>query len=257
MGKVVSPRGYAVNAGWSDYFEPIFPYELCPVLSIFNRSIFPLNRVPVFRIASKLILKTSCGQNFYMFDEIPKGYPEDILVGKIGISSDYWLGAAQLVRALWRYGSDVEDRIGRYMNGFSDMVNKEYVAIHIRRGDKITEAPYVALEKYIEVLEQHALIGKPIFLASDDVRVRKDFKAILGNNIDIRSFDGIQQAGYDQTSFNSKDKARRWEETVMFMFELVTMRDASFFVGASPSNVFYWTRYRRGNQKILDVGHDC
>lgn len=254
LGQVRNPRGYAVSSGWTDYFEPVFPEVQGSVLSSLNRSHFPLNRIPVFRFASKSILKFLCGQYLYMFDEIPGGYPEEVLVKKIGVSNDYWIGTSQLITALWQYRSDVEDRIGGYRDRFSGMVNGDYVAVHVRRGDKITESPYVDLEKYVEMMDQHGLIGMPIFLATDDIRVRKDFKDILGNNIDIRFFDGVQQAGYDQTCFNSMDKARRWQDTVMFMFELDMMRDASFFVGASPSNVFYWTRYRRGNQNMLDIG---
>ena len=94
----------------------------------------------------------------------------------------------------------------------------------------------------------------PIFLSSDDSKIKKELKSLLGNNVSIYSAKQKERTGYDQVNFNRLGPKLRWEEAVFFLFELEMMANSTYFVGGSPSNVFYWTRYRRGNRNVLDAG---
>lgn len=185
LGNCHKPRGFAVDRGWSDYFNPVFPEVQGRLIPLLNRPLFPFNRVPLGRMLSSASLKLLYGNNLYMFDNPSYKYIEGALNQRIGIGGGYWAELAQLIRTLWCYRDDVKDLISSYNYEIARSFEEDYVAVHVRRGDKIIESPYVKLEKYAEIIYDNGLQNMPLFLSSDDSKIKKELNSLLGNNVSI------------------------------------------------------------------------
>jgi hypothetical protein len=58
-------------------------------------------------------------------------------------------------------------------------VPKDYLAICIRRGDKINEHAYVGIDRYAELINSSARGIRTIFIATDDARVIADIAELM------------------------------------------------------------------------------
>lgn len=255
LGRTSKPSGYAYKDGWDDYFLPVFTHVDGIFLQQLNRPYFPFdNKISLLRNVSRLILQATSGNNYYMFDELPWTYSEQMINKELSIHGNYWAGIQQLIHAIFRYRKEVEDGICELKSSLGFSSNQAYVAIHIRRGDKITEAPHTELAQYVKALNDGVFDTMPIYVATDDHSTVKDLRKLLGANFNI--IDPIKNSiGYDQARFNAKTSQRRWEETLFFLFELDMMINSQVFLGSSPSNVFYWVRYNRANMNLIDVAN--
>ena len=253
LGRSFDPPGYAFKNGWEDYFLPIFPYQDGRFLQQLNRPNFPYaKRFPLLKNVSRMLLKVTSGDHYYMFDKKEWHYSAELVEKKLLLQGDYWSVVQQLINAIFRYREEVVEGILDLKQRLELPKNNEYVAVHIRRGDKITEASYTELEFYAEALHEHALDKLPIYIATDDHSVIKNLQCILGNNFSI--IEPItKKFGYDQAKFNHQSSLKRWEDTLFFLFELDVMINSLTFMGSSSSNIFYWVRYNRANLNLVDV----
>ena len=245
------PLGFAVERGWPDYFEPVWPeVPLSAWAAQINRHEFPLNRVPIARPLARLALSTIKRNHIFMFDELPR-YSQTHLERK-GLPGDYWAQVKVLTNALWVYNHRVRAAIEKINLPLALLT--PYDAIHVRRGDKITEVPYVPLSRYVDALRK-SRAARTIFVATDDVSVLVELRQLLPQHHLLTS---PSQAGrgYDQATFNRLSPGERFDQTVQFIAELEILRGSRTFVGSSPSNVYYLLRHLRGDDRVVDVGWD-
>lgn len=251
LGEINRPQGFAMEKGWEDYFLPIFPIQQGKFLSLLNRPLFPMNRLPIARLLARYTLRGLYGNHLFMFDRLGV-LPDRLIVKELGIDMDWWDAARFFFDMIWRPRQDVAELIEVYWE--KSGLQEPFIAIHIRRGDKISESPYTSINKYLKALEQFSIL-LPIYVASDDSRVIKEFHEALPKHYDIINVMPNSLNGYDQHDFNSRPKQARWLDTVFFLFELDIMKRAEWFVGASPSNVFYLSQYLRGNFQVVDANN--
>ena len=245
------PTGFAINSGWVDYFEPVWDEINLPRWAArLNRHEFPLNSLPLARPLARLALSAINRNYLFMFDELPK-YSQSHLHGK-GIPGNYWAQVKELTDVLWVYNQRVRKAIEQ-INAPVDLT-QPYDAIHVRRGDKITEVPHVPLSRYVDALrESHGM--RRIFVATDDSRVVDELRQLLPRH-HLFTSPGSIGTGYDQPTFNRLSTEERFNRTVQFIAELEVLRGAGTFIGSSPSNVYYLLRHLRGDRGVIDVGWD-
>jgi hypothetical protein len=256
LGQCRNPRGFAIKTGWNDYFQPVFPIVPGRLLRVMNRDLFPLNRLPVAKTVAKLCLRVTYGANYrFLFDRLPP-ISDTFTVPALGLEAGYWDGFRTIAEAIWQLRPEVLGQLEEHRAAAA--LPARYLAAHVRRGDKISEAPYTAVETYLRPLRELDLSGsgKPsLYLATDDVRVLDAFHKTL-TDWDIMNASPVRSFGYDQAEFNSMSPEERWERTVFFLFELEVMKNADWFIGAPPTNVYFLTRYRRANRRIVHLQPD-
>lgn len=255
---IQKPRGISINRGWEDYFKSLWPTKRSHLLSFLNRSHFPLGRYPIIKTVASQMLRTVYGRNFlFIFDNLsnlrnrdfPKVVDEKL---QIQMSTDWWLRMRELAHLIWVYNDDVSRRIVSFKEKYELKKNQKYIGIHVRRGDKIQESPYVPIRRYIDLLASYSEVI-PIFIATDDVRCTVDLRRAFPKR-DIFFLTGMEQQGYDQGKFNNSAEYIRFEQMVRFLFELEMLADAETFIGSSPSNVFFLIQYLRAACEVVDVG---
>jgi hypothetical protein len=249
----IKPQGFAIQRGWTDYFEPLFPEITVPgVAAVMNRPHFPLGRIPVLSSLSRTCLKLACNCNYFVFDEFGAHPPERLSVPALGLGDDYWGNMRALIRLLWRFNAQTTQAVASYRA--AGQPRSAYNAVHVRRGDKKDEAGIHPLQVYVNAIRRLDSNIRKIFVATDDFRIIKPLQDALGADYEIQfdSASGIS-TGYDQAKFNSAPVSSRREITLRFFAELEVMFLADHFIGASTSNVFNIVRYMRANKDITNA----
>jgi len=119
------------------------------------------------------------------------------------------------------------------------------VGLHVRRGDKNTEAPYIRTETYIHFVEQvctlHPKKKIAIFLTSDDPNCYKDFKSKLDGKSDV-----IILWDLEENRFNNYNAAMVKESAVLAKQESITaaknislLGDCDYVIGMATAQ-FTW-----------------
>lgn len=78
----------------------------------------------------------------------------------------------------------VIDKIKNQINNLVSFMNDDYVAIHVRRTDKVGVNNLTSDLKFVEFIER---FDKKVFLATDNLRTQEKFKNIFGDRIVVSS----------------------------------------------------------------------
>jgi hypothetical protein len=254
-----NPRGWAIEKGFSDYYQEAFPIMQLGWPEFLNRPIngFSRRRKPLM-IAGRLLYGYKHKDSRFSWDKIPADQSDERLSLALGLSGDWWAARREISNKLFNYKWEVAELINDCIGRSDWREDLPWISLHVRRGDKIIEHPYEESQKYLAVLE--SIPGSremPIYVFSDNIDlVMPDIKGLGGAKYDFRE-PGIKFAsafdGYDQTAFNMHSQEERFQSTVRFLAELELMTRANCLIGSSTTNVFCWARYRRGNKSTIDI----
>jgi len=90
---------------------------------------------------------------------------------------DLLLNHRHLIRSWLQFNSEIERIFYEYTKKF-----KPWVGVHVRRGDYVKLGLSIPTEKYIKVAEPH-IIGRNLFIATNDPTVTKDFNLLRPINL--------------------------------------------------------------------------
>jgi hypothetical protein len=151
-----------------------------------------------------------------------------------------------------------------------DPLPKDYVGIHIRRGDKLlVEAKYWVEEywknrgytstnmpeNYIPVsayLEKVPLTAKHVYIATDDMQtVQEEIKELPLSQQRQFHFNPLMTTGHLNTLADSRDQ---YQHTIAAIFDLTVLTNAKVFVGEYNSNWGRWVRFKREGEVRVVFG---
>lgn len=116
----------------------------------------------------------------------------------------------------------------------------DYIAVHIRRGDKIVsrEMKELGLSLYIDAVKGKKHISRNVFIATDDGSVTDKLKSVLvAEGFNVYWNTAVTQTGFDESLFNTKDKKSRYIDTLNMLLDMDILIHSSFFIGTYTSNV--------------------
>jgi len=250
LGPVPHSIGFAVQHGWRDYFEPVLPEAGPSWIGRLNRSTFPLqSRTSIPRRLALAALRSLTGARYFMAN-LPTELPSVLTVPDLGLRHPYHRACQWITEIYWR----LLPRVRREVDSTKARASlpAEYLSVHVRRGDKKLESPYVPLERYRERLLSLETGIRDVLVASDDPGVPSELSRMLPADWRVRGA-AERASAYDQQAFNRESPADRWRQTVDFLAELELLRDAHFFVGSETSNVAIFARMLRGDQGMALV----
>jgi hypothetical protein len=131
-------------------------------------------------------------------------------------------------------------------------VPKDYLAINVRRGDKVIEHAYVGNDCYAERINSLALGIRSIFIATDDGRVIPEISQVMPD-YEFISLAERNSKGYVHSDFKSLPSAERRRRILRLLAELELMRDANLFIGSKTTNVSWMANAHRGGEGVIWV----
>lgn len=238
--------------GWNDLFYSIFPEKSNFLYYYLNRYQLPYSRRLPFinSLASMILRKYSDGDIFMLNQSKLSSLPGRIVFPDLDVDAPYWKGMSSVANTIFE---PIDEIMGLVEGARNELeLPERYLAVHLRRGDKVTEIPYTETKSYVQLIETNFLDYKDVFVASDDYAAVEVFhKAMPHMNIITMSQES--DSGYDQAVFNMLSSERRLKELKRFLVELRLMQDSHTFIGSSTSNIYYFLQYMRGNQNIFDA----
>lgn len=244
-------KGIAVERGWTDYFDPLFPEVSGVLLPLLNRPQFPLQGAfPLVRTLASWALRATSPGRFFMFDGI-RTLPPQLRVDELAIDLDYWAACQLLASIAWSPKLPVAQQIELRIASLG--LPRDYIALHVRRGDKTAESSYTPLKSYVAAVERLGRNSPAVYVATDDSSVLEELRSLIGRRLEVVSLASASAKGHYEGAFNSLSPSQRRDRVELLLVELEILARSDFFIGSSPSNVFYLTRMRRANERLIDV----
>lgn len=248
LNKIKRPRGFIVESGWNDYFEPFCGEVEAPLIESLNRGTFPYaKKIPITKPLVKLWLKalSKPKAEYFAFDELG---PLDYLRPPVFFSGENYMSARRdLINMLWVYNAKTVEEVEKVKQELD--IRGEYAAVCIRRGDKNIEHPYVDIEKYVDILRAEEIKSKKIFVATDDYSVVRGIAEIMPE-YEFLTLTEPSADGYVHTKFKALPAVERRRRTVRFFAQLEVLRDAYIFIGSKTTNVSFFTNAFRGGESV-------
>lgn len=256
-----------INKGWEDYFEPTinsvnkFASSQLKVYTkekIWFGSIY-YNPKDFFRFYFTYI-----ANRIYVFLH-PKTELSDSIFAKIR-SDKYFLNDnnEKIIRSI----SIILKHIFKLNKSSLVFINeqkvkmnlpKDYIGIHIRRGDKITtqEMNDINIDKYISEILNNKMISENVYIATDDSTVQNYVKLKLnaaGFNVFYNI--NITQCGFVEGVFNKKNIKERYYDTLNTLLDVEILSNSRLFIGTYSSNLSRIIPLMLGFDKCKSLDND-
>ena len=141
-------------------------------------------------------------------------------------------------RSFYRYNDEVAEAIRERRHAVG--LEGPYMAVHVRRGDKITsgEMQDLALDTYVCHILAHLDVSRHIYIATDDVSILSYFQARLSDKqVQLYYNTFSHQKGFDEKTFNAKSVEDVREDMLNMLFDMDMLIHASCFIGTYSSNI--------------------
>ena len=237
---------FAYSRGWRDYFEPFCCELNIPYQRIMNpRLEAPLptkGRREKIKRGIFRILKRLYGIDLLTYDIFNKARAQ--MVDEAFI--DDCIAQNQFI---WHYNKSTMQAIEIRKSVLS--LPKEYVGIHIRRGDKCREIQHTDIQQYIDMVASHSKC-KDVFVATDDYSVYEQL-CLLYPNWRFYTLTSKSHQGYDQRTFEKYTKECKREEMILLFTDIEVLASSQLFVGTLSSNIGMYLYWRMPKGQCLGV----
>jgi hypothetical protein len=242
--------------GWRDYFLPFcdeIDHFALRRAHLFSRKGF---RHRMVLAIEKAKLRFSLPRPFFLmtekWNEICNGSFTDqrfSIAGRINV--DCHTACQSILHSIWRFNPETNQAVSGLTAQFADD-STSYCSIHIRRGDKIKEAPHTAVQDYLEKIRAVNPNLKKVFVMTDDYTVVDELKNGR-SDLSFHSLCPPNRQGHLQKIFNKAPKETRRAEILRLLAELEMARNGEFFVGTYSSNITRLISLLRGRETTYSV----
>lgn len=237
--RIARPSGIAIHKGYEDYFLPFCAQVDGFLLDRLNRSPLPLQgKLPVIKTFLGMYLRASTRPvaSYFAFSDLsqvpsphlPAYFLPEPTAGFAELRS--WIG-----RALWEYQPAVATLVNTAKNEVSYLQNP-YLALCVRRGDKIIEADYASLDLYVRAARAHSGSFRQAFLAGDDIATLELLASRLPE-FECVILTPPFPTGYIHADFRGAEPELRLGKMARFFAQVELMRDSTVFIASRTTNV--------------------
>ena len=177
------------------------------------------------------------------------------LLNKVELLQDHWI----LIRKL-RLTLSSEDKVFIFnsvknlwihRSNFSKKEN--FVAVHIRRGDKITETSFISLEQYyLEIIKSCKIVNTQNVYIFTDLKEEGDIlrSKLDGYNVELEFLDEKGYFHQDYLSLSNDVKANK----TLKLCDIVSKLSASdYFIGSNDGNLSAFVTMLRNGENFSDL----
>ncbi len=253
-----------IKKGWLDYFEPTLTCCNNPFSA--QDRVYTNEKPWVFKIYFNPKEFYSFYYRFILNKLYLCFYPRHILTKDIFekmrskefiygvLKEDAFNHMAYIFRQFYVLNSETKKQIEYRIEHLK--IPKNYIGVHIRRGDKITskEMKAIHLDKYINTILEHKNISLNVYIATDDVSIINDIKPIL-NSHGIKTFYNClnYNQGFDENNYNQASKQTKQEDMINVLLDMEILIHSKFFIGTYTSNLSRVVPFFLGLNKCISL----
>jgi hypothetical protein len=244
---------FSSNNSWSEFFNPYFPIRTEEFHRFYNpRDYFGevswkqiLNNFIITQKAIFLLKHRIVGQNlkkmhafdYYTYELFASARDRNLEHITIELTEENFRGS---LKAFFKH---CVDRIYQFTKSTLNDINQlikplniptEYIGVHIRLGDKSTEANVFSVSEYLRKIKEVSTC-KNIFVLTDDYRAIEEL-AKLEPTYNIYSFCQTNEYGYVHSEFVSLEDSKKRLAMLRLFASMEILKKSDFFIGTYSSN---------------------
>ena len=239
---------FSIEKGWQDFFLPFTEETLVSFHVRHNNRGWYYNPTRreyyKIRILRKLFSIDFLTQDLWCYFREPEFWKSKFSIPKLGISNCNLLeGSRIIVNNIWNYQPDVQDIINYKKASIG--LPKEYIGVHMRSGDKVTEHKLFSVEDYMLKVEQVSSC-KNIYIATDDYANIVALKKYKGYN--IYTVCQEKSTGHVQSEFDSLNTSSKKEAILDLLADIDALSNSLAFIGTYSSNIGMYLGMKMGEE---------
>ena len=256
-----------IEKGWNDYFEPTLDSSNNPFSA--QDKVYTNEKPWIGKIYYKpkeffsfYIMKilNLIYNIFYPHHLLTKDIFEDMRSKEFiydTLGKDAFNLMASSFKQLYILNRNTKDQLRQRIDDLG--LPKDYISVHIRRGDKITsqEMQEIRIGKYVSSILDHKAVSSNVYIATDDVTIIDELSQQLSTH-GIRVFynNQNQSQGFNEATFNRFSRQARYEEMLNVLLDMEVLIHSRFFIGTYTSNLSRVVPFFLGLDKCTSLDND-
>lgn len=224
---------FTFGNGWTEYFESFCPeFKNDYIGKRISRDYINNHRDKHICYLYKIFTRNDILNDIYWYCRSGWFEHSHFNIPELGIDGDIRQAMKIIIPIVYRFNNRYTSIINVFIRDLK--LPNDYISLHVRAGDKITERNLIVPQKYLEKAKLHSDCHN-IFVATDDYRV---FEQLRDNNPDYTFYTSTspEDKGNDTDKFftTSQDNIRR---NLIEMFASIEIfLNSQLFVGTYSSN---------------------
>ena len=224
---------FTFGNGWAEYFEPFCPeFKNDYIGKRISRDYINNHRDKHICYLYKIFSRNDILNDIYWYCRGGWFEHSHFCVPELGINGDIRQAMKVIIPIVYRFN----DKYTTIINQFIEDLNlpDEYISLHVRAGDKVTERKLITPQDYLEKAKLHSDCHN-IFVATDDYRI---FEQLKDNNSEYTFYTSTspEEKGYDQDKFVQSSKDYVQHNLIEMFASIQVFLQSSLFVGTYSSN---------------------
>lgn len=256
---------FALRDGWNDFFIPFTnsnnqhinkDYNLRPYI-IEQSKEAKLQKIVKYRYITaaykSLFSVDYLTQDLWAFHRDAAFAQETFTVPELGFHQTPLLAATQqVIKAFWRYNAQSAPIIASFTN--SVQLPDEYISLHVRAGDKFTEAKMYDFSEYM-VPAAELSRNKEAFILTDDYTVIEQLRQQYPQ-WQFHTLCAASERGYFHRDFVKQDKQFKYMQHLKLFANMDICASSTNFIGTYSSNPGMYMGMRIGPERCHCLDFD-
>ena len=236
---------FSYDKGWEDYFLPFCEESQNKIHLKYNARSYQI-KTSISNIIKTKLIRTALGIDYLTQDVWPfirdtKFQNETFTFPELGISGNLLHALNVVTDHIWRFQPSVQQEIDNRIKTLS--LPSNYIGVHIRSGDKATEAKLSPVDDYINYIKSLTPL-KELFVLTDNYSIIKEIKSNYPD-YKLYSYCEINEKGFSEGEYNLMNKEAKKTMTIKLITDVEILSQSSLFVGTLSSNVGIFIGMRR------------
>lgn len=224
---------FTFGNGWTEYFKPFCPeFRNDYIGKRISRDYINNHRNKHICYLYKIFTRNDILNDIYWYCRSGWFEHSRFNIPELGIDGDIRQAMKVIIPIVYRFNNRYTSIIDKFIEGLH--LPNEYISLHVRAGDKITERDLVSSQAYLEKAQKHSDCHN-VFVATDDYRI---FEQLRDNNPDYTFYTSTSpnEKGYNQDRFVTSSEETIRNNLIEMFASINIFLQSVLFVGTYSSN---------------------
>lgn len=224
---------FTFGNGWEEYFEPFCPeFKNDFIGKRISRDYINNHRDKHICYLYKIFTRNDILNDIYWYCRSGWFEHSHFCIPELGIDGDIRQAMKVIIPIVYRFNDKYTTIIDQFIEDLK--LPDEYISLHVRAGDKVTERKLITPQDYLEKAKQQSDCHN-IFVATDDYRI---FEQLRDNNPGYTFYTSTspEEKGYDQDNFIQSSKEYIQHNLIEMFASIRVFLQSCLFVGTYSSN---------------------
>ncbi|WP_051931119.1 hypothetical protein [Gillisia sp. Hel_I_29] len=246
---------FALKNGWTDFFIPFCEESSFYLHSRYNKRSYQLrnsNLLPP-KVLKKITRSNFLTQDIWNYFRNEEFFNTRFNIPELGLDNSCLLDATQvIIKMIWQYDPQSKKIIDDHINSLN--IPQNYIAIHIRSGDKLIETDLYNIQLYMKKAIAISDV-KNAFILTDNYSI---IEQLLENYPDWKFYTlcNPSERGYIHADFVNKDKTQKFLQHLKLFASMDICYNSDKFIGTYSSNPGMFMGMRTGEDKCFCIDYD-